>query len=95
MELRYSKSPLDTTSVFKFFVIDAQEVQTTYNSGVPSNQILWKVASLSCSLSSEKARLSLLVQLSFGFSCGRCLDMQSQSALPQIFGRLTKEPSQH
>ena len=48
MELRYSKSPLDTTSVFKFFVIDAQEVQTTYNSGVPSNQILWKVASLSC-----------------------------------------------
>ena len=48
VELRYSKSPLDTTSVFKFFVIDAQEVQTTYNSGVPSNQILWKVASLSC-----------------------------------------------
>lgn len=58
MELRYSKSPLDTTSVFKFFVIDAQEVQTTYNSGVPSNQILWKVAPLPCSLSSAKQRLS-------------------------------------
>lgn len=52
VELRYSKSPLDTTSVFKFFVIEAQEVQTTYNSGVPSNQILWKVTSLFCSLSS-------------------------------------------
>ena len=54
MELRYSKSPLDTTSVFKFFVIDAQEVQTTYNSGVPSNQILWKVTLPSCLLSLQR-----------------------------------------
>jgi hypothetical protein len=43
IELRYSKSPLDTTSVFRFFVVDAEEVETVYNSGVPSNQILWKV----------------------------------------------------
>lgn len=44
VELRYSKSPLDQTSVFKFFVIDAEQVETVYNSGVPSNQILWKVS---------------------------------------------------
>ena len=44
VELRYSKSPLDETSVFKFFVIDAEQVETVYNSGVPSNQILWKVS---------------------------------------------------
>ena len=46
VELRYSKSPLDQTSVFKFFVIDAEQVETVYNSGVPSNQILWKVSSV-------------------------------------------------
>ena len=46
VELMYSKSPLDQTSIFKFFVIDAEQVQTIYNSGVPSNQILWKVSSV-------------------------------------------------
>ena len=46
VELRYSKSPLDQTSVFKFFVIDAEQVETIYNSGVLSNQILWKVSSM-------------------------------------------------
>ncbi|CAL8465732.1 g5268 [Coccomyxa elongata] len=42
VELRYSKSPLDRTSVFRFFVVDAEQVETVYTSGVPSNQILWK-----------------------------------------------------
>ncbi|KAK9918667.1 hypothetical protein WJX75_005803 [Coccomyxa subellipsoidea] len=43
LELRYSKAPLDRTSVFRFFVVDAEQVETVYTSGVPSNQILWKV----------------------------------------------------
>jgi hypothetical protein len=43
VELRYAKSPLDAASVFRFFVVDAEEVQNVYTSGVPSNQILWKV----------------------------------------------------
>ena len=43
LELRYGKSPLDATSVFRFFVLDAAEVQTVYTSDVPANQILWKV----------------------------------------------------
>ena len=43
LELRYGKSPLDATSVFRFFVVDAAEVQTVVAGGVPANQILWKV----------------------------------------------------
>ena len=43
LELRYGKSPLDATSVFRFFVVDATEVQAVYTGGVPANQILWKV----------------------------------------------------
>lgn len=46
LDLRYAKSPLDTTSVFRFFVVDAAQVQTVYTSGVASNQILWKVCAL-------------------------------------------------
>jgi hypothetical protein len=56
VELRYSKSPLDTTSVFKFFLIDAEQVETVYNSGVPSNQILWKVYALYPHLACHEAR---------------------------------------
>ena len=56
VELRYSKSPLDTTSVFKFFVIDAEQVETIYNSGVPSKQIQWKVYAFYSHLACHEAR---------------------------------------
>jgi len=59
VELRYSKSPLDQTSIFRFFVIDAEQVQTIYNSGVPSNQILWKVSSVAACLPCTQHKATL------------------------------------